>query len=145
MVKTEHENIGDRLRNAGSKATPGRIALLEFLEKSKRPLSIPRIAKGLHNTLSPVTLYRALETLAGSGIIRRVDLGHSHAHYEFVMESGHHHHLVCTNCGAIEDIPTCDVEALGKKILKKSKTFVSIKSHSLEFFGLCAVCAHEKK
>jgi len=91
--------------------------------------------------INQTTLYRALESLTDSGVVRKVDLGHAHVHYEIVEGVPHHHHIVCNSCGKIEDIQNCGSDALEKKILGLSKTFHLIKSHSLEFFGVCNACA----
>ncbi len=128
------------LRSLGQKATPGRVALLEVLEKSPKPLSISGISKALKNTLDQTTLYRALETLTEKGAVRRVDFQHDHVHYELVAGKKHHHHLICQSCGAVEDIERCITEELTEELLKKSKLFASIETHSLEFYGLCNRC-----
>ena len=57
--------------------------------------------------------------------------------FELLEGSGHHHHLVCDNCGAIEDIPLS--EALLLNQVKKQTDF-QVNSHMLEFFGLCPTC-----
>jgi Fe2+ or Zn2+ uptake regulation protein len=98
------------------------------------------LAKKLKKSLDEATVYRALEALASSGIIRRVDLGHSHAHYEF--EKSHHHHIVCTDCGVVEDIEVISVEKELEKMTGSSKQFKSIYSHNLEFFGSCKSCSN---
>ncbi len=129
------------LRKAGYKVTPGRVALLTVLAKSPLPLSIKRIlALTKSKNLDQVSVYRALEDFALKGIVQKVDLQHAHAHYEFVAEHNHHHHVICKNCDTIEDIENCDTSAIEASALKKSKSFASIKSHSLEFFGICKKC-----
>jgi Fur family transcriptional regulator, ferric uptake regulator len=50
----------------------------------------------------------------------------------------HHHHLVCENCGKIEDVLSRVIPALEEEIKNKHKFLV--KRHSLEFFGLCEDC-----
>ncbi|MGC9602172.1 MAG: Fur family transcriptional regulator [Minisyncoccia bacterium] len=128
------------LKGAGFKATPGRLQLLELLAHTDEPLSVLKIQKRLGKKLNEVTLYRALEAFTAAGLVRRVDLGHDHAHYELALGRAHHDHLVCTKCGAIEDIEGCALVPLQKKTLKRSH-FKSIYSHNLEFFGLCRACS----
>lgn len=128
----------EMLQDAGYRATPGRIAILEALWKEKEPSTVVELKKRIRRRLDTVTLYRALETFANSGIIRRVDLQHGHAHYE--MEKKHHHHIVCTNCGLVEDVD-CNTEPFVKKIEKSAKKFSTITDHSMEFFGVCDGCA----
>ena len=132
------------LKEAGFKATPGRIALVTLLSETREPLTVTAIQEklsALSTPLNTVTLYRALEGLVDRGLVRKVDFQHPHAHYELVVGKKHHHHMVCNNCGDIEDIETCEPRAVEKSALKHSKKFASIKTHSLEFFGTCKKCA----
>src|SRR2546421_12211096 len=55
--------------------------------------------KGLK--ISRATIYRTLELLEKSGLVRRVHLGEDHYHYEHVSGNSHHDHLVCTACGMV--------------------------------------------
>lgn len=128
------------LKGAGFKATPGRLLLLETLQKEFEPLTVFEIQKRLRNKLNEVTLYRALEAFAATGLVRRVDLNHDHAHYELAVGRAHHDHVVCTSCGTVEDVEGCALVPLEKKALVQSN-FLSIYSHNLEFFGLCQNCS----
>lgn len=132
-------DIKEILKESGFKATPGRLALLELLSHEHKPLSVEAVAKRLKGTLNEVTLYRALEAFTKAGLVRRVDLGHDHAHYEILVNRGHHDHVVCTKCGAVEDVEGCALVPLQKTALKQSH-FKSIYSHNLEFFGVCRTC-----
>src|SRR5712691_4806200 len=51
--------------------------------------------------ISRATIYRTLELLVKSGMVRRVHLGEDHYHYEHVSGNSHHDHLVCTTCGSV--------------------------------------------
>ncbi len=129
------------LRAKGFRATPGRMRLLELLEKADEPLSIRDILKrAKSDLLDQVTLYRALESFSKSGIVRRVDLNNGIARYEYGLGK-HHDHLVCTGCGAVEDVEKCAVSNLEASVVKSSRRFTSIYSHNLEFFGSCKSCS----
>ncbi len=133
-------NFKELLKAAGSKATPKRLELLEVLARQGAPLSVLKIQKLVRGKLNEVTLYRALEAFAAAGLVRRVDLGHDHAHYELAVGREHHDHVVCTSCGTVEDVEGCALVPLEKKALEQSH-FLSIYSHNLEFFGLCRTCS----
>lgn len=128
------------LQQHGYRLTPGRIALLMFLKKSVKPLSAGDIQKQLAHKMDKVTLYRALEDFATSKIVAKINLQDTATYYEFLHEDHHHHHIVCEKCGKIEDIKSCNQANLQKEILKHSKSFTTINSHSLEFFGVCRTC-----
>jgi Fe2+ or Zn2+ uptake regulation protein len=128
------------LKEHGYRATSGRIALLTLLWKENKPLTVDEIKKRLESKLDMVTLYRALEALSKSGVVHRVELGHGHAHYE--LEKKHHHHVVCTDCGEIEDVEVAEIEGLEARLSKSTRRFKSIYSHNVEFFGLCKACSN---
>ena len=87
----------EELRAAGSRATPGLLALLGELEPARRPMTVAELEARLPK-LNQVTLYRAVEALAAAGLLRRGMKG-GVARYEYARRP-HHHHMVCTGCGA---------------------------------------------
>jgi Fur family ferric uptake transcriptional regulator len=127
------------LHEAGFKATPARLALLALFKKTGKPLSIKYIQEHLGTKdTDQATIYRMINALEQSDVVKYIDLKHGHGHYELVSPA-HHHHIVCEKCGKIQDV-SCDTKALQAKILKSSG-FSKINDHSLEFFGICKSCA----
>ncbi|MGH7141300.1 MAG: Fur family transcriptional regulator [Minisyncoccia bacterium] len=132
------DNFSAILRQVGFRATPRRLSLLNTLSKERKPLTVAEIQRKLGRSApDTVTLYRALEALAEKGILERTELGHGHAHFE--LPKKHHHHIVCTACGRVEDFSSRVFEAALQKI--KSNSFEIITTHSVELFGRCAKCA----
>lgn len=129
------------LREAGLRATPGRLELLSILAREPKPLAVHQIEKKMKGALNQVTLYRALEALEKAGIVSRVNLEHDHAHFELSVGRPHHHHAVCRACGLVEDIEVPHAALPQKEAAKQAKAFASIDRYSLEFFGLCRGCA----
>ena len=130
----------EMLQKHGYRLTAGRIALLMFLKKSKRPLSTSDIHEGMDYKLDKVTLYRALEYFVKSKIVTKINLQNSTIYYELIHADHHHHHVICEICGKLEDIEHCNQDNIQKEITKQSKSFKIINSHSLEFFGICKDC-----
>lgn len=131
-----------RLREQGLRATQARLDLLAVLEKTRQPMRPQDIAAKLN--ADTATVYRSLNALVKSGIVRRLDLDEQAKFYE--LERGDdHHHLVCTSCQKIEDVRICEddscrVDKLANQALKSS-SFSNVSHHRLEFFGLCNTCA----
>ncbi|HUD04140.1 MAG TPA: transcriptional repressor [Candidatus Paceibacterota bacterium] len=134
----KREEIRTLLRKEGYKATEGRIALISELAKKKEPQTILSLSKRLKGVFDETNIYRALESFITSGFVRKIDFQKSHGYYELTLGE-HHHHLVCTECGKVEDVDVC-ADKLEKKALKGAKSFSNIKDHSLEFFGVCKTC-----
>ena len=142
MPKTHIEKNSEMLRKQGLKVTSQRLELISLLTQLKKPMSAHEIkAKWEKDDIDTVTLYRALDALVAVGIVRRVDLQHGHTDYELIVPGEHHHHLVCTSCGTIEDFRKCQGKDIAKLALNNSSKFVALREHSLEFFGTCKTCA----
>jgi Fur family transcriptional regulator, ferric uptake regulator len=129
------------LRTHGLRATPGRIAILQVLEKATKPLTVAELhAKVGSKSVDQVTLYRTLETFVSLHLARRIDLHQGRAHsYELVGE--HHHHLICTQCGMVKDFEACDIDKVVDQALRQVQGFASVNDHAFELFGMCNRCA----
>jgi Fe2+ or Zn2+ uptake regulation protein len=130
------------LRSKGLKATNGRITILKLLSQAKKPLSIETIKEKLNTKLDQATLYRIIIALKKIDVVRKVSLGHAHAHYELVLH--HHHHAICEQCEKVVDVSTCDTSRLETQVRGVSG-FAKINHHSLEFFGICSTCIKKQK
>lgn len=103
-------------------------------------MSAQEIIHALPIDIDQATVYRTIKSLETKGILHQVDLRHNHAHYE-LADIADHHHLICLRCGRIEDVGHCGAEAIQSVVLRRSKHFVEIKQHALEFYGICRQCA----
>ncbi len=128
------------LKNADLKSTKKRQLLLLLLRKQARPMT----AEELHEAAEPIlpmnvsTVYRTLNTLTEKGILIRSVRQDGRAYYEFAVKD-HSHRLVCDLCGKVIPIDTCPLRELEENL--QEKTGFRITGHSLEFTGLCPVCA----
>jgi Fur family ferric uptake transcriptional regulator len=129
-MKTSVEILVD----GGVKTTKNRLAVLDVLLQKQKPFSVLEIKDRLKNT-NIVTIYRVLDLLVKSKIVSRVMVSENSVKFEYVKN--HHHHLVCTSCGYIEDVQLCPVATIN---IKTNKNFTQILGHSLEFFGICKAC-----
>lgn len=124
------------------RSTSVKDTLLSLLEKERQPLSAPaivewfaRAGKGVNKT----SIYRAIEYGIASGVIAEVLIDGTCRYFE-LADRAHHHHAICTQCGAVEDI-SFDDESIIESVKKQKalKGFV-IQRHSMDFFGLCKKC-----
>ena len=128
------------LLSANMRNTAGRRAVLEFVTHASSPVSVDDIEKAPSVTkldLDQATIYRIINLLTKKGILRSVDFGEGKARFELASHP-HHHHVVCTNCGAVKDVEDCLRPSATATIEKE--TGFKIASHTLEFFGLCKAC-----
>ena len=128
------------LRNVGLRATPGRIALLNALMAESRPLTVEELHAKVPQT-DLVTVYRTAQSFVERNLVQEVQLKKEPVRYEF-FSGMHHHHLICTGCGTIDELPECDLGKIEQAVLRKS-SFASVNDHSLDFFGFCRACANK--
>jgi Fur family ferric uptake transcriptional regulator len=88
--------------------------------------------------ISRATVYRTLELLVKSGLVRRVHLGEDHYHYEHVTGDSHHDHLICTTCGEVIEFHDETLEQRQREICEKKKFTPTF--HNLQILGVCNGC-----
>ena len=126
------------LREHGFRATFGRVALLNALKNIGKPVAVDQVVTRVRGKLDQANAYRALEAFMKRGLVRRINFGHDYAHYE-LAQGKHHHHLVCDSCGKVSDVEIRDTE-MERAALRGARDFKSVRTHSLEFFGMCWAC-----
>ncbi|MCX6754597.1 MAG: Fur family transcriptional regulator [Candidatus Nomurabacteria bacterium] len=137
-------NIDTILKDNGLKVTPARLSILNIFTKSKFPLNAFSVYSELskdkkNKNINEATVYRTLSSLEKNDILKIVNLRKDSVYFE--LNNDHHHHIVCTICGTVEDFKeNISIEKILSKIIEKSTKFKKIKEHSLELFGICKVC-----
>ncbi len=129
----------ERLRNAGYKITPPRLAVLQVIEQEGGhldPAQILRRAQAIHPAIGRATVYRTLELLTQLNIVRPIYVGEHGPTY--IRAEGGHHHLVCSTCGIVVDFDQCVAGEMTRELTDRFG--FQIQSHLLEFYGLCAKC-----
>jgi len=128
----------------GLRPTRQRRAILQAVAAEDRPVS----AQDLHARLRSsgeaaglATVYRTLQALADAGVLRTFQTPTGEVAYK-VCEPGHHHHLICTRCGRVEEIPSCEVEEWASQVARRRG--FSVSSHQADIYGVCAAHGRRK-
>ena len=138
-AKIKHD-CKDELNASSLRATPARIALMNLLESTDKPLDVQAMIRYLHKKeiqTDPATVFRIVNMFAEKGLVKPIQLNEGKFRYELATRADHHH-FICEHCGTVEDISDCKIDLIEKNITKKKGLL--IKRHSLEFFGLCKAC-----
>jgi Fe2+ or Zn2+ uptake regulation protein len=143
MPDTVHETADVRLREEGQRYTDQRRELVELLANDG-PLSIPEVLRDRRG-LKQSSVYRNLAVLEHAGVVRRVVTDEEFGRYELTEDlTGHHHHLICSSCGRVEDVtvPSELEGTLDRTLdrLAKRAGFADV-DHRLDLIGTCSDCA----
>jgi Fur family ferric uptake transcriptional regulator len=137
------ETASTRLRDVGQRLTPSRRALVEALADAPGPLTIPAIREQ-RPELAQSSAYRNLVVLEEAGIVHRVIGTDEFARWELAEDlAGHHHHLICANCGRVDDVPASaglerSLAAAAAEITRT--TGFTTQHHRIDLVGLCRDC-----
>lgn len=139
----EHDSLVQRLRAAGYKITPPRLAVLQVIQREGEhlnPNEILRQAQAIYPQTGRATVYRTLELLTALGIVRPIYVGEHGPTY--IRAEGGHHHLVCSRCGRVVDFDQCVADGMEKEL--EARFGFRITSHLLEFYGVCTQCGADE-
>jgi Fe2+ or Zn2+ uptake regulation protein len=138
-----HARATQKLRRISQRYTPGRRLLVDVLAAAERPLTIPEILER-DPSLASSSVYRNLVTLEQAGVAAKVITSQDHARFELAEQLGHHHHhLVCDECGKVDDFTLPDgVEGSLEQALRRAarKRGYQPLNHRLDLTGTCPDC-----
>lgn len=131
------------LKNIGLKATFPRLKILEIFEQAKRQSDSPHhlTAEDIYRKLLDenldiglATVYRVLTQFEQAGLLSRSNFESGKAVFE--LNSGtHHDHLVCLDCGLVEEFFDEQIESRQKAIAKEHG--FALQDHALAMYGVC--------
>jgi Fur family ferric uptake transcriptional regulator len=130
------------LQQAGHRAGGARSAVVELLADESCCLGAQEIFERLRSggrRVGIASVYRALDQLAALGLVQRVDVGGGIARYEAAHpDGGHHHHVVCDDCGRVAAFADERLEA-ALETLGGALDF-EIGGHDVVLHGACGDC-----
>ena len=141
MTKGEASVDADRLlRDAGLRVTASRRAVLEALHEHSHS-SADEVFREVAVTVPHTSLqsvYNALGDFADAGLVRRIEPAGRAGMFELRV-GDNHHHVVCSSCGAVEDID-CAVGEAPCLAPSDSRGF-AIHTAEVTYWGICPSCA----
>ncbi len=141
MIETNNlEKLLSLSKEKGLKLTPQRMVIFRILSESNQHVTVDQVyqkASAEYPMLSPATVYRNMEQMVESDLLKHLDLGGTSMRYDTNLEE--HHHFVCTECGKVSDVYLEDIQYkmdTNRSHLEKAK----INSLDLHLQGTCGEC-----
>lgn len=140
MSRDELARFERYLKNHGRNVTETRRKILRAVLAQRGHFDATDVWESLRrDRVSIATVYRTLELLEQAGLIRKVRLGKSHAHYERVLTREDHGHLICRNCGRVIEF---ELGRMGSALARmaEGEGFV-LEKVQVQGTGLCRECS----
>lgn len=138
---TPNNSLINALKKEGLRYTNQRQAVWDEIKSNEDHRDAEEIYGALRKknlNVSRATVYRTIDVLYKNNLIRKIELGDSPAKYENKVNSEHHDHIICVQCGKIEEFVDETIEARQDAIIDKMG--LKMIRHIHQLFVLCNDC-----
>ena len=138
---TASNSLISALKKEGLRYTNQRQAVWDEIKSNEDHRDAEEIYSALRKNnlnVSRATVYRTIDVLYKNNLIRKIELGDSPAKYENKVNSEHHDHIICVQCGKIEEFVDETIETRQDAIIDKMG--LKMIRHIHQLFVLCNDC-----
>ena len=132
------ERLEAYMSEQGLRSTDQRRLIIDILFQAPSHLTVEQLLEQVRKVDPKVgyaTVYRTMKMLSGSGIVEESKFGGGFTRYELHDEGSHHDHIICLDCGAIQEFEEPLIEELQDRVAKRFG--FEIKTHKHELYGHC--------
>ncbi len=147
-VEEEMKLFEALLKKEGLKVTAQRLLVAETIFSIHSHFtadSLLDMFRDRRDEISKATIYRILGIMVEAKLLMEHNFGKDYKFYEHIVGHSHHDHIICSDCGRIEEFMDERIEAIQEEVC--SKKGFKIKGHSLNVYGECLKkqdCEHFK-
>lgn len=138
---TASDKFRNYLRSRDLPITEQRMRVAQVLFSTHKHVSVEEILERLQAEgvlIGKATVYRTLDLLIASGLVREHDFGEGFKRYEYLAGPADHEHLICESCGKLIEFTSAEIDQLQRE-LARAHNFQP-RYHRLEVYGLCEDC-----
>lgn len=130
------EAISLKLEARGHRVTPSRRAVIAAILQQNEHFTVDDVLSC--RGAGRATVFRTIRLLTEIGVVCRVLMEDGSLHYRVSERARHHHHVVCSDCGRVEDLDQCAIADVMREL--SGATGFEIEGHWLELYGRCSEC-----
>ena len=142
-VERRIREAAETLREEGLRVTHQRMEIFRQVAATDEHPDAETVYQRVSERVPAVsrdTVYRTLATLEAHGLVSRADILGGPTRYD--ADTEHHHHFVCTRCGAVKDFRSRALDDL--PIPRSAKTMGRVASAHVQVRGVCSECLGHK-
>jgi len=140
-IKNPVDYFTEYLRRNKLRVTPERFEILDMVLNCDGHFDADDLflrMKHAGSKVSRATVYNTLEKLTDCGIISRYRFGERLARYELTYGNEHHHHIICRNCGRIDEFIDKRVDRFARDAARIMR--FTFEDAVLHIYGECTEC-----
>lgn len=140
-----HRKLSSFLRERGLRATRQREKILDAFMEEAAHVSVEELSARLrrdHPSIGHATIYRSMRLFVEAGIAKERRFHEGRVRYEPSIGVGHHDHLICLQCGEIEEFEDPTIERIQGEIAHRRG--FRVEYHRLELYGRCTRCGRKR-
>ena len=139
------QKFTDYLTVKKCRKTPERYAILDLVYSKFGHFDMESLYKDMNNgpfKVSRGTLYNTMQLLVECRLVLKHQFGNNLSYYEKAYNNDFHHHLICNQCGSVQEYKDAELKSViqDKKIKRFTPTL-----YSLYIFGICGKCSTAMK
>jgi len=142
---TVRQIFSEYIERKGHRKTPERFAILDEVYSRNGHFDVESLyihMKTNNYRVSRATLYNTMELLLDCGLVIKHQFGKNIAQFEKAYACRQHDHIICTNCGKVDEYCDPRVHEIENTVGNVMKYKIS--HHSLYFYGTCSDCQKSK-
>lgn len=125
--------------------TPERYAILEHIYTEPGHFNMDSLYESMNKKnfrVSKATLYNTMQLLLDCKLVLKHQFGTNLSHYERAYNNEYHHHLICVDCGEVQEYKDNEL----RNVIQSKKIRKFTPSHyALYVYGVCSKCAAKRK
>jgi Fur family ferric uptake transcriptional regulator len=141
-VQRLRQQLDSYMAEQGLRSTGQRRIIVDQFFRTKGHVTIDDLLEQVRHADSGIgyaTVYRTMKMLASGGIASEHKFTDGMTRYELADEDTHHDHLICMECGRIQEFEEPLIEELQERIAKQYR--FRIVEHKHELYGVCSQCS----
>jgi len=136
-LATLADNAAAKLASKGRRLTSPRRLVVEAMSNATRPFTVEDLCVALPG-VGRATVFRTVRLLVETNVLCRVVIEDGTVRYQLSASTSHHHHLVCSRCGCVQEFVDPKLDRLIEANARAHR--FGLASHAMELYGVCSDC-----